>query len=143
MLFLRSAELVLRSSVLTVLDLDEMDVTLKYAEIFGSMLPGEEGGSADGLRCCRIAPGLSYLPPATPPKNPPPFITTVLLLFVFVKMRATKKVQVYVDRHQHALSKGPQLVLTAAKVPPKVKKEEQQRVMRILRVVQPCDPACA
>jgi hypothetical protein len=30
-LFLRSAQLVLRSSVLTVLDLDEVDVTLEYA----------------------------------------------------------------------------------------------------------------
>jgi hypothetical protein len=34
-LFLRGAQLVLRSSVLTVLDLDEVNVTLKNAEIFG------------------------------------------------------------------------------------------------------------
>ena len=34
-LFLRSAQLVLRSSVLTVLDLDEVIVMLKNAEIFG------------------------------------------------------------------------------------------------------------
>ena len=50
-LFLRGAQLVLRSSVLTVLDLDEMNVTLMNAEIFGSMLSGE-GGSADVWRCC-------------------------------------------------------------------------------------------
>ena len=51
MLFLRGAQLVLRSSVLTVLDLDEVNVTLKNAKIFGSVLPGE-GGSAYGRRCC-------------------------------------------------------------------------------------------
>ena len=50
-LFLRGAQLVLRSSVLTILDLnDEVNVTLKNAEIFGSMLSGE-GGSANGWRC--------------------------------------------------------------------------------------------
>ena len=50
MLFLHGARLVLRSSVLTVLDLDEVDVTLKNAEIFGSMLFGESG-STNGWRC--------------------------------------------------------------------------------------------
>ena len=35
MLILHGAQLVLRSSVLTVLDLDEVNVTLKNAEIFG------------------------------------------------------------------------------------------------------------
>ena len=50
-LFLHGAQLVLRSSVLTVLDLDEVNVTLKNAKIFGSVLPGE-GGSAYGRRCC-------------------------------------------------------------------------------------------
>ena len=50
-LFLRGAQLVLRSSVLTVLDLDEVNITLKNAEIFGSML-SREGGSANGWRCC-------------------------------------------------------------------------------------------
>ena len=48
-LFLRGAQL--RSSVLTLLDLNEVDVTLKYADIFWSVLFGE-GGSADGWRCC-------------------------------------------------------------------------------------------
>ena len=41
MLFLRSAQLVLQSSVLTVLDLDKVNVTLKNAAIFGSVLSGE------------------------------------------------------------------------------------------------------
>jgi hypothetical protein len=50
-LFLHSAQLVLRSSVLTVLDLDEVNVTMENAEIFGSMLSGE-GRSANGWRCC-------------------------------------------------------------------------------------------
>ena len=48
-LFLRGAQLVLRSSVLTVLDLDEVNVTLDDAEIFGSVL---SGGSANGWWCC-------------------------------------------------------------------------------------------
>ena len=47
MLFLRGAQLVLRSSVLKVLDLDEVNVTLKNAEIFGSVLSGE-GGFVNG-----------------------------------------------------------------------------------------------
>ena len=51
MLFLRGAHLVLRLSVPTVLDLDEVNVTLKNSEIFGSVLSGE-GGSANGWRCC-------------------------------------------------------------------------------------------
>jgi hypothetical protein len=43
MLFLRNAQLILQSSILTVLDLDEVNVTLDIAEIFGSALPGEGG----------------------------------------------------------------------------------------------------
>jgi len=50
-LFLCGAQLVLRSSVLTVLDFDEVNVTLGNAETFGSVLSGE-GGSANGWRCC-------------------------------------------------------------------------------------------
>ena len=50
-LFLCGAQLVLRSSVLTVLNLDEVNVTLGNAETFGSVLSGE-GGSANGWRCC-------------------------------------------------------------------------------------------
>ena len=51
MLFLHGAQLVLQSSVLTVLNIDEVDVTLKNAETFRLMLCGE-GGSANGWRCC-------------------------------------------------------------------------------------------
>ena len=51
-LFLRGAQLVLRSSVLTVLDLDEVNVTLVNAEIFGSVLSGEGGSAGGGWRCC-------------------------------------------------------------------------------------------
>ena len=51
MLFLCGAQLVLQSNVFTVLGLDEVNVSLKNAEIFGSVLSGE-GGSADGWRCC-------------------------------------------------------------------------------------------
>ena len=56
-LFLRGAQVLLRSSVLTVLDLDEVNVTLENAEIFRSVLSGEGGFSSGGWRCCRSAPG--------------------------------------------------------------------------------------
>jgi hypothetical protein len=50
-LFLCGAQLVLKPNVLTRLDLDEVNVTLKNVEIFGLVLSGE-GGSANGWRCC-------------------------------------------------------------------------------------------
>ena len=49
-LLLRGAQLVLRSSVLIVLDLNEVNVTLKSTEIFASMLSGK-GGSGGDWRC--------------------------------------------------------------------------------------------
>ena len=51
-LFFCGVQLVLRSSVLTVLtllDLDEVNVTLENAEIFGTVLSGE-GGNASAWR---------------------------------------------------------------------------------------------
>ena len=50
-LFLCDVQLVLRSGVLTALDLDEVDVTPRFAEVFESMLSGF-GGSAGGWQCC-------------------------------------------------------------------------------------------
>ena len=50
-LFICGVQLVLRSGVLTVLNLDEVDVTPRFAEVFGSMLSGA-GGSAGGWQCC-------------------------------------------------------------------------------------------
>ena len=47
MLFLCVVQLVLRFGVLTVLDLDEVDVTPTFAEVFRSVLSGV-GGSAGG-----------------------------------------------------------------------------------------------
>jgi hypothetical protein len=52
MLFLCSSQLVLRLSVLTVLDLDEVNVTLENAEMFGSVLSGEDGSAGGGWQCC-------------------------------------------------------------------------------------------
>jgi len=46
-LFLCVVQLVLRFGVLTVLDLDEVDVTPTFAEVFRSVLSGV-GGSAGG-----------------------------------------------------------------------------------------------
>ena len=50
-LFLCGVQLVLRSGVLTVPELDEVDVTPRFAEVLGSVLYGA-GGSTGGWRCC-------------------------------------------------------------------------------------------
>jgi hypothetical protein len=50
-LFLCGVQLVLRSGVLTVLDLDEVDVAPNFVEVFRSVLSGV-GGSTGGWRCC-------------------------------------------------------------------------------------------
>ena len=78
-LFLCGVQLVLRSGVLTVLDLDKVDVTPRFAEVFRSVLSGV-GGSTGGWRCCSGAPSLPQLPPATS-KNPPPYISLLVLCF--------------------------------------------------------------
>ena len=78
-LFLCGVQLVIRSGVLIVLDLDEVDVTPRFAEVFGSVVSGV-GGSAGGWRCCWGAPSLPQLPPATS-KNPPPYISLLFLCF--------------------------------------------------------------
>jgi len=80
-LFLCGVQLVLRSGVLTILDLDKVDVTPSLVEVFRSVLSGV-GGSTGGWQCCWDAPSLPQLPPATP-KNPPPYIS--LLFFVFLQ----------------------------------------------------------
>ena len=50
-LFLCGIQLVLGSGVLTVLDLDKVDVTPRFAEVFRSVL-SRVGGSTGGWRCC-------------------------------------------------------------------------------------------
>ena len=50
-LFLCGVQLVLRSGVLTGLDLDKVEVTPRFAEVFRSVLSGV-GGSTGGWRCC-------------------------------------------------------------------------------------------
>jgi hypothetical protein len=50
-LFLCGVQLVLRSGVFTLLDIDEVDVTPRFAEVFRSMLSGV-GGFTGGWRCC-------------------------------------------------------------------------------------------
>ena len=50
-LFLCGVWLVWRSGVLTVLDLDKMGVTPRFAEVFRLVLSGF-GGSTGGWRCC-------------------------------------------------------------------------------------------
>ena len=50
-LFLCGVQLVLRSGVLKVLDLDKVDVTPRFAEVLRSVLSGV-GGSTGGWRCC-------------------------------------------------------------------------------------------
>ena len=51
MLFLCNVQLVLRYGVLTVLDLDEVDVGPSFVEVFRSVLSGV-GGCTSGWRCC-------------------------------------------------------------------------------------------
>ena len=77
--FLCSVQLALRSGVFTMLDLNEVDVTPRFAEVFGSVLSGV-GGSTGGWRCCWGAPSLPQLPPATS-KNPPPYNSLLFLCF--------------------------------------------------------------
>jgi hypothetical protein len=50
-LFLCGIQLVLRSGVLTGLDLDKVEVTPRFAEVFRSVLSGV-GGCTGGWRCC-------------------------------------------------------------------------------------------
>ena len=50
-LFLCGVQLVLRSGVLTVLDLDEVDVMPSFVEVLRSVLSGV-GGCTSGWRCC-------------------------------------------------------------------------------------------
>ena len=50
-LFLCGVQLVLRSGVLTVLDLDEVDVAPRFADLFRSVLSGV-GGCTSCWRCC-------------------------------------------------------------------------------------------
>ena len=51
LLFHCGVQLVLRSGVLTVLDLDKVNVAPRFAEVFRSVLSGA-GGSSGGWRCC-------------------------------------------------------------------------------------------
>ena len=80
MLFLCGVQLVLRSGVLKVLDIDEVDVTPSFLEVFRSVLSGV-GGSTGGWRCCCGAPSLPQLPPATSKNPPPPYISLLFLCF--------------------------------------------------------------
>ena len=50
-LFLCGVQLALRSGVFTILDLDEVNITPSFAEVFRPMLSGV-GGSTGGWRCC-------------------------------------------------------------------------------------------
>ena len=65
--------------IFTILDLNKVDVTPRFAEVFRSVLSGVSG-STGGWRCCWGAPSLPQLPPATP-KNPPPYISLLFLCF--------------------------------------------------------------
>ena len=51
-LFFCGDQLVLRSGVLTILDLNKVDVTPSFAEVFRSVLSGVGGSTAGGWRCC-------------------------------------------------------------------------------------------
>jgi len=72
-LFLCGVQLVLRSGVLTALDLDEVHAMPRFAKVFGSVLPGV-GGSGGGWRCC-----LKYIPASGRPARFQPVISVNLL----------------------------------------------------------------
>ena len=72
----------MRSGVLTVFDLDKVDVAPSFVEVFRSVLSGV-GGSTGGWRCCWGAPSLPQLPPATPKTHPP---AVVLCARVFAEI---------------------------------------------------------
>jgi hypothetical protein len=59
-LFLCGVQLDLRSGVLTILDLDEVDDTLSFAEVFRSALSGV--GGSTGARIVRFANHLKLMP---------------------------------------------------------------------------------
>jgi hypothetical protein len=84
MLFLCGAQPVLRSSVLSVLDLDEVNITLENAEIFGSMLSGKNG-SANGW--VELLPVSLNCPLPLLRTHPPSLLVCCLL--VFAEMGAT------------------------------------------------------
>ena len=92
-LILCGVQLVLRSGVFTVLNLDEVDVTLRFAEVFKSVLSGV-GGSTGGWRCCWDAP--SQLPPATT-KSSPPYVS---LLFLCFCSDGSNQHKIWAKRHQ-------------------------------------------
>ena len=84
-LFLCRVQLVLRSGVLTVLDLDKVNVTLRFAEVFRSLLSGI-CGSTGGWWCCWGAP-ISLNCPLPLWRTHPP--TPVFCFFVFAAMGVT------------------------------------------------------
>ena len=89
MLFLCGVQLVLRSGVLTVLDLDKVDVTPRFTEVFRSV-QSRVGGSTGGWRCYWGASSrLPQLPPATL-KNPPPTLVCCFCVFAAMGVTSTK-----------------------------------------------------
>ena len=84
-LFLCGVQLVLRSGVLTILDLDEVDVTPSFAEVFRSVL-SRAGGSTGGWRCCWGAPVSLNCPLPLRRTHPP---TLVCCFCVFAAMGVT------------------------------------------------------
>ena len=84
-LFLCGVQLVLWSGVLTVLDLNEVDVASSFVEVFRSVLSGV-GGCTGGWRCCWGAPSLLQLP--LPLRRTYP-LTFVCCFCVFAAMGVT------------------------------------------------------
>ena len=88
-LFLCDVQLVLRSGVFTILDLDEVDVTPRFTEVFRSV-QSRVGGSTGGWRCYWGASSrLPQLPPATL-KNPPPTLVCCFCVFAAMGVTSTK-----------------------------------------------------
>jgi hypothetical protein len=87
MLFLCGAQLVLRSSVFTVLDLDELDVAPSFVEVFRSMLSGV-GGSAGGWQSAGVFP-VSLSCPLPLRRTHPPAVVSCFCVFAAMGVTST------------------------------------------------------
>ena len=86
-LCLCGVQLVLRSGVLTVLDLDEVDVTPRFAEVFGSVLSGV-GGSAGGWQSAGVFP-VSLSCPLPLRRTHPPAVVCCFCVFAEIGVTST------------------------------------------------------
>jgi hypothetical protein len=102
LLFLCDVQLVLRSGVFTILDLDEVDVTPNFAEVFRSVLSGV-GGSTGGLvagGAARVLP-VSLNCPLPLRRTHPPTLVCCVCVFAAMGVTSTKSGRLEVNLPLH------------------------------------------